>query len=265
MIEECSKLYAADPMRWEYIFVEAKKAAIAKYHHKNANSSLTPIDRIDMPVADVSAPVSDDDASPNVLSPRFVEKKDSIMEDIFPYSREICEIINQVRQSPALFIPALERHLDSFIDDYVYRDKTGENSVNIRTNEGKVGVKETIAFLKRAVSVSPLEPSILLESSAVDHVYDLWTSGLTGHDVSIQYHIFCISNPFCSSLIPSYSLPAMKVLYEYVCLRWIIRVDRTSQIQTLFHSIYHIILQPAQIISCNVMTGQRWLLPWRSH
>jgi len=118
--------------------------------------------------------------SPRYSDPTVVESKTS---DIIPFSRQICETINQVRTNPAQFITALEAHLELFIDDLVYRDKTGKRGVNIRTNEGKAAVREAILFLKKAVAQSPLSPSTYLECSAVDHLQDMWANGLSGHEV----------------------------------------------------------------------------------
>jgi len=113
-------------------------------------------------------------------------------------SEDICDMVNRVRSDPPAFVFELEKHMELFIDDFVYRDVTGAQGVNIRTVEGKAAVREAIIFLKNAPAMAPLRTSRQLESAAVDHVHDLWSNSLTTHEVCdghflSSYSSICIS------------------------------------------------------------------------
>lgn len=54
--------------------------------------------------------------------------------------------------------------------------------VGLRTNEGPAGVKELIAYLKKAKPIKPIIWDDNIAKAAKDHVLDTGPSGHTGHD-----------------------------------------------------------------------------------
>mmetsp|Transcript_35141 Transcript_35141/g.35779 ORF Transcript_35141/g.35779 Transcript_35141/m.35779 type:complete len:325 (+) Transcript_35141:257-1231(+) len=147
LIKQCTEVYATDPLKWEFILAEAKKKAVET--KKEVFSS---------------------------------EGNETV--EVVRCSTEMCEMINRVRIDPPAFVFELEKHLELFIDEFVYRDVTGGQGVNIRTVEGKAAVREAIIFLKNSAPLEALNPNQFLESAAVDHCLDLYNNGLTTHDGS---------------------------------------------------------------------------------
>lgn len=147
LIKQLTDVYSSDPLKWEFVLAEAKRKS------KETKKEV------------------------------FVNDTDETAE-VTRCSEDICEMINRVRSDPPAFVFELEKHLELFVDDFVYRDVTGSQGVNIRTTEGKAAVREAIIFLKNASPMPKLNVSILLESAAVDHVHDLWANNLTTHEGS---------------------------------------------------------------------------------
>jgi len=119
----------------------------------------------------------------------FSEAKNKAMSNIqnkkieaMSFSNEISDAINRVRRAPAFFVLDLEAHLETFIDDFVYHYKMGNQSLNIRTVGGKAAVSEAIEFLSSCEPVEPLEINFVLENSSMELANDLWTSGRVGHE-----------------------------------------------------------------------------------
>eukprot|EP01036_Dinobryon_divergens_P001864 gene1864-2445_t len=148
LIRQCSEVYASDPQRWEHIIFEAKKKATRDKLTASTTGGDTP----------------STDSSP--ISPK--DKSDSI--EVIRSSQQICSVINRLREDPPYFISYLERHLELFIDDFVYRDSNGDRGVNIRTKEGKLAVYEAIDFLRNSTPRPPLGVSEHLTSVAAEHV-----------------------------------------------------------------------------------------------
>ena len=155
-------------MKWEYIFSEAKSRALAQHATKVASR-----DDAENVVA-VQLSINPEDVSYIPILPQ------NLSDEVQPISRNICEVINQVRSRPSQFVEILESYLDLFIDDFVCRDKSRESDVNIRTVEGKDGVRDAIAFLKKQISISSLDTSLLLERAALDHAGDLSLIHISG-------------------------------------------------------------------------------------
>lgn len=107
-------------------------------------------------------------------------------------TNEIVDALNLARLTPKYYIPLLEDHLASFIDDIHYVENN-ESNIRIRTREGKVAVMECISFLKSQEPVVAITGNKLLESSALDHVKDLSQndklSHVSGDGSSIQHRI----------------------------------------------------------------------------
>jgi len=147
LIKQVADVYSSDPLKWEFVLAEAKRKS------KETKKEV------------------------------FVDNTNETAE-VLRCSEDICEMINRVRSEPPAFVFELEKHLDLFVDDFVYRDVTGTQGVNIRTVEGKAAVREAIIFLQNAPAMPILAVSSLLESAAVDHVHDLWANSLTTHEGS---------------------------------------------------------------------------------
>jgi uncharacterized protein YkwD len=107
-------------------------------------------------------------------------------------TNDIVDALNLARLTPKYFIPFLEYHLASFIDETHYIENN-DSSVRIRTREGKAAVLECISYLRTVQPVTPITGSSLLESSALDHVKDLSQndklSHISANGDSIQHRI----------------------------------------------------------------------------
>ncbi|CAD8125984.1 unnamed protein product [Paramecium sonneborni] len=92
-------------------------------------------------------------------------------------SKEAFEYLNKVRKDPKIAIPKLQELLQYFKGKTLY--KPGE--IAIITNEGDSAVNE---FLNNQKSIGELKWSKGLESAARDHVKDIGSKGLIGHNGS---------------------------------------------------------------------------------
>lgn len=105
---------------------------------------------------------------------------------------EIVDALNLVRLTPKSYIPLLEEHLATFIDETHYTENN-ESNVRIRTREGKAAVLECISYLQTVEPVVGIKGNSLLESSALDHVKDLSQKNKLSHisadGSSIQHRI----------------------------------------------------------------------------
>jgi uncharacterized protein YkwD len=117
------------------------------------------------------------------------------MDEIIPpqsLTNEIVDALNLARLTPKYFIPLLEQHLATFIDETHYTENN-DSSVRIRTREGKAAVLECISYLQSVEPVLGITGSSLLESSALDHVKDLSQNDKLSHisadGSSIQHRI----------------------------------------------------------------------------
>ncbi|CAD8126105.1 unnamed protein product [Paramecium sonneborni] len=95
-------------------------------------------------------------------------------------SKEAFEYLNMLRKDPKLGIPKLQELLKYFKGKSFY--KPGE--IVLLTNEGDLAVKECIEFLNNQKGVGELKWSKGLESAARDHVKDIGSKGLIGHNGS---------------------------------------------------------------------------------
>jgi uncharacterized protein YkwD len=107
-------------------------------------------------------------------------------------TEEIVNALNLLRLTPKEFIPFLEEHRSSFIDDLHYIENP-ETNVRIRTREGIAAVEECISYLQSIEPRIGITGNQLLESSALDHVKDLSAHDKLSHvssdGSSIQHRI----------------------------------------------------------------------------
>jgi hypothetical protein len=170
VINRCAILYANDPMFFEYVVAEAKKKATQE-HSTGTKSPSSKESKAEQPAAGGS-------------SGKEGPKPTSVVSGS-GNSIDLLSVINRVRMQPSDFIPALEKHLAKFVDENVFQLKTEGKTINIRTIEGKAAVAEAVEFLKTALAVDPIKYSPLLEKAALDHVRDIHTNCVSGHEVCI--------------------------------------------------------------------------------
>ena len=88
------------------------------------------------------------------------------------------KFFNIARQHPAYFISIIDKQLESFLNE---KEIPINEDLIYETNEGKKAWKEARSFLKKQVTLPPLEIHQGLILSAKDHVTDLANNSLFGH------------------------------------------------------------------------------------
>ena len=88
--------------------------------------------------------------------------------------------LNNLRKDPKGFIPNLEKLLENFKGDILYR----QGEVPLQTVEATESVKDCIEFLKNYEPVGELIRSYELSKAALDHANDIGVKGLVSHDGS---------------------------------------------------------------------------------
>lgn len=169
VIDHCAMLYSKDPMFFEYVVAEAKKKAARLPTSSKEETKEQPID-----AKSVEASQAYDEP---------FEQPDAVMTNGAGNSIDLLSVINRVRMQPSGFIHDLQHHMEKFVDENVFQLKMDGKTINIRTIEGKAAVLDGIEFLKTCPAVDPIKYSPLLEKAALDHVRDIYSNSVTGHEV----------------------------------------------------------------------------------
>jgi uncharacterized protein YkwD len=85
------------------------------------------------------------------------------------FSMSIAQAINMVRTEPGSMIPYAQEHLNSFKDEYSFKDPLNRPNTTMCTKEGRSAVVECMQFLREAGCVPPLAPNRCLEESACEY------------------------------------------------------------------------------------------------
>ena len=85
------------------------------------------------------------------------------------FSRDIVNVLNMVRTDPPSLIPYAEEHLNSFLDEYSYKDPFNRPNTSISTKEGRRAITECIQFLRETSAVPPVEQNLCLENAACEY------------------------------------------------------------------------------------------------
>jgi hypothetical protein len=110
---------------------------------------------------------------------------------------------NKIRLDPASYIPILEKYVEMFKGDVLYKPK----EIPIQTHEGPAAYQEAIEFLKNQQPVHELILDERLKKAAEDHVKDIGPKGLLSHDgtdgrsVSERVEQYCEWNQACGENI----------------------------------------------------------------
>lgn len=175
VIGRCAVLYANDPMFFEYVVAEAKKKALSDRIADNAGEYKAPAE--DAVSVAASQEYKDDQFEPASAEVSLTNGAGN--------SIDLLSVINRVRMQPSGFISELEKHMEKFVDDTVFQLKIEGKTINVRTIEGKAAVLDGIEFLKTCPSVDPIKYSPLLEKAALDHVRDIYSNSVSGHEVRL--------------------------------------------------------------------------------
>lgn len=85
---------------------------------------------------------------------------------------------NKIRRNPDSYIPILEKYIQMFKGDVLYKPK----EIPIQTHEGPAAYQEAIEYLKNQKPIDELIFDERLKKAAEDHVKDIGPKGLLSHD-----------------------------------------------------------------------------------
>lgn len=177
-VEKLLIAYAADPRKWESIIEEVRK------RHSENFIALQGLQNEQKPSkVGKSKKSAAGNSAGTTVAPLAEEDRSFRVEDmsIKTFSSDIAEELTKLRKKPSDYVITLQRHLQSFTDEFIYTNKDG---VFIRTKEGKAAVKEAINVLQSTNPLCAIKPSPLLEKAARCHAMDIFDHSLVGHDGS---------------------------------------------------------------------------------
>jgi hypothetical protein len=138
----------------------------------------------------------------------------SVIIDFQELSSSVFVEHNKLRKDPASYIPILEKYIELFKCDVLYRPR----EIPIQTHEGPSAFKEAIEYLRNQKPVETLEQDERLRKAAEDHVKDIGPKGLLSHDgtdgrsMSERVEIYCEWDISCGENIDLGSKTAQDVI-----------------------------------------------------
>lgn len=91
-------------------------------------------------------------------------------------SEDVAQVISALRADPTSFLPHVQNHLNSFVDEFSYKDPFNRPNTTIRTQDGRRAVLECMQYLQSADPTLPIAANRCLENAAVEYASGIATA-----------------------------------------------------------------------------------------